>query len=400
MSRFSCRLSFGFGFALAIAPGLAPVAPVWGQSVAAPSLVWESAPGSSALVAVRLTGLTPATLAPLRTASETDSRWGLVLAVRLAGVEGVVPADRPAILGTYQVIATDPLALRFTPRYPFDATRRYQATFDPDGPAGPAAPRTVDRLPTTFPPRVATVVERIEPTGDRLPANILRFYIHFSAAMGRGDAYAHLRLEDAAGHPLDHPFLELGEELWDPTGMRLTVLLDPGRVKRGLRPHEELGPILEPGRSYTLRIDPSWRDAIGQPLTAPASKTFSTEPTDETSPTPTTWRITPPRAGVVTPLVVEFADTLDRATIASGLTLLGPNDHPVPGTAEAHADGSGWQITPATPWAAGTYTLAINPDLEDLCGNSIRRPFEVDIQRDVPTTPDPTRIRLLVEIRD
>ena len=393
------RISDWKGFALVIAAGLAPVAIASGQVAPtfSPTVIWESADGSTG---IKLVGVSAATIEALRDASGTDPRWSSILAVHVAAADGSVPADRPAILGTYQVVGSNAQTIRFTPRFPLDAGRHYRATFDRDGPTGPAPPLFTNR-PMAAPPLVAsTVVARVEPIGDRLPANLLRFYVYFSAAMGRGDAYAHLRLEDAAGQPLDHPFLELGEELWDPTGTRLTVLLDPGRVKRGLRPHDELGPIFVPGRSYTLRIDPTWRDATGQPLAAPASKTFSTGPTDETSPTPASWRIIPPRAGAVAPLVVEFPDTLDRATVASGLTLLDPAGQPVLGTAEAKVDGQGWQITPAQLWVAGTYTLAVNPDLEDLCGNSIRRPFEVDVQRDVPVVPETTRIRLAVVIGD
>ena len=398
-------MSVGNGFAvrlscaLVIAVGFAPVAIALGESVsiASPTVVWEPAGGSAG---IDLVGVPTAILEPLRTASGTDPRWSSLFAVHVADADGSVPEDRPAILGTYQVVGARAMTIRFTPRFALAPNRPYRATFDPDGPTGPTPPLLTNR-PIAAPDLVpSTVVARVEPAGDRLPANLLRFYVFFSAPMGRGDAYAHLKLEDAAGQPLDHPFLELGEELWDPTGTRLTVLLDPGRVKRGLKPHEELGPIFFPDRSYTLRINPAWHDANGQPLADPASKTFTTGPTDEASPTPATWRIVAPRAGSVAPLVVEFADTLDRATVASGLTLVDGAGQTVAGNAEARLDGTGWLITPAHPWAAGTYTLAVNPDLEDLCGNSIRRPFEVDVQRDVPVTPDSTQIRLPVMIVD
>ena len=49
---------------------------------------------------------------------------------------------------------------------------------------------------------------------------------------------------------MDAPFLELDEELWSPDGTRFTLVFDPGRIKRGLKPREEAGPILEAGKSY------------------------------------------------------------------------------------------------------------------------------------------------------
>ena len=44
---------------------------------------------------------------------------------------------------------------------------------------------------------------------------------------------------------------------------RLTLLLDPGRIKRGVRPLEEIGGALQVGRTYTLVIDDAWPDAKG-----------------------------------------------------------------------------------------------------------------------------------------
>ena len=385
---------------LLVAAACWPAATARGQTststpTLAPAIVWEPATGTP--LAVRVLNPPAATVEALRDAGATDPRWPAILAVHLADAAGAVPADRPALLGAYQVVGP---TLRFTPRFPLDAARRYQARFDPDGPLGPAAPVIADRAAAPGPPVVRTVVTRVEPLGPRLPANILRFYLYFSAPMGRGAAYEHLKLiDDAAGQPLDHPFLELGEELWDPTQTRLTVLLDPGRIKRGLRPRAELGPIFVAGRSYTLRIDPAWLDAAGHPLGAPGSRSFATTAEDETAPDPKTWTMNPPRAGATDPLVVRFGDILDRATVASGLILLDPRGAAVAGTAEATADGSGWRFQPDAPWAVGSYELAIETDLEDLAGNSIRRPFEVDIQRDVPVAPPATQVRLMVPIK-
>ncbi len=50
--------------------------------------------------------------------------------------------------------------------------------------------------------------------------------------MSRGDSYRHIQLRDAKGKAVELPFLELGEELWNPDMTRLTLFIDPGRVKR------------------------------------------------------------------------------------------------------------------------------------------------------------------------
>jgi hypothetical protein len=35
-----------------------------------------------------------------------------------------------------------------------------------------------------------------------------------------------------------------------------------------------------------------------------------------------------------------------------------------------HPDGSGWYFVPARPWDGDTYTVVVNPALEDLAGNT------------------------------
>jgi hypothetical protein len=75
-------------------------------------------------------------------------------------------------------------------------------------------------------------------------------------------------LIDQAGAKVDVPFLELGEELWDPSGRRFTLFFDPGRIKRGLLSQQELGIALHEGKRYTLVIDKGWKDADGRTLVA------------------------------------------------------------------------------------------------------------------------------------
>jgi hypothetical protein len=86
----------------------------------------------------------------------------------------------------------------------------------------------------------------IYPTAAQVPRNLLRIYIWFSAPMSEGDAAEHVRLADAA---LDMPLtgaLLPGSELWSGDRRRLTVLLDPARIKRGLAAHQlVVNPILE-----------------------------------------------------------------------------------------------------------------------------------------------------------
>src|SRR5262249_32867051 len=125
-----------------------------------------------------------------------------------------------------------------------------------------------------------TRVSQVYPSSDTLPENLLKFYIHFTAPMSRGNIYDHIHLRDESGKEVELPFLEIDEELWDPTMTRLTLFIDPGRIKRGVRPLEEVGPSLEAGKSYTLVIGREWRDGVGNPLKQGFEKAFKVAPPD------------------------------------------------------------------------------------------------------------------------
>ena len=169
------------------------------------------------------------------------------------------------MLGTCRVEGD---ALRFTPRYPFDRGRTYLATFRPSLMPGGSGPDVTSSHLVPRPARAVTTLTRISPMGDRVPENLLKFYLTFSSPMARGEVYDRVRLLKADGQAVDLPFLRIAEELWDPTGTRLTLLIDPGRIKRGLKPREESGPVLEAGRVYTLVIDAGWPDAEGRSRSA------------------------------------------------------------------------------------------------------------------------------------
>ncbi|HJT35346.1 MAG TPA: hypothetical protein VJ783_25190 [Pirellulales bacterium] len=299
--------------------------------------------------------------------------------------------DAPAMLGSYQVIAG---GLRFTPRYPLQPGLRYQAEYRAaDGTTVSKEFQAPDR-----PPTAATEVAAVYPTAATLPENQLKFYLHFTAAMGRGEAYDHLRLLDEAGSDLDLPFLEIGEELWDPSGKRLTLLLDPARVKRGLKPREEQGPVLEAGRRYTLVIDRRWRDATGRPLGAEFRKPFSVGPPDESCPEPRRWQLSVPAAGSRAPLVVRLGESLDQALLERMLWVTDPKDQPLPGEVQTGEREATWSFTPDQAWQAGNYHLVADTLLEDLAGNSIARKFEVEASGPArrPRQPERTTIDFTV----
>jgi hypothetical protein len=227
-------------------------------------------------------------------------------------------------------------------------------------------------------PTTATRIEHIYPSTDTLPANTLKLYIYFSAPMRRGEAWQYIRLLDEHGSPVELPFLEIDQELWDPTNTRLTVLFDPGRIKRGLLPLNESGPNIQEGRHYTLSIARDWLDAAGSPLAEAFTKPFHVVGEEREPVDPAKWRIATPRDGTVDPLVVTFPRPLDHALLQHTITIAG-----VAGKIELARDETEWRFTPDTPWKTGPHELIVATSLEDLAGNRVGRPFDVDTFNEV-----------------
>ena len=277
----------------------------------------------------------------------------------------------PPILGSYRI---EGQVLIFQARFPLQPGLRYRAVFT-------SAPEPITRrfdIPKSE-ATVSTTVEHVYPSTDRLPENQLKFYLHFSAPMSRGEAYSRISLLDERGVPVDLPFLELDQELWDREGKRLTLLFDPGRIKRDLVPHNEVGTSIQEGKTYTLIIDRDWRDARGKSLKEDFQKVFSVVAADRETPDPESWLLTAPQAGSVQPLSVEFPEPLDHELLMRLLEVMDSQGEYVEGSIQVDRNETRWGFTPHEPWRAGDYTLTVDSTLEDLAGNRINRPFEVDV---------------------
>jgi hypothetical protein len=325
---------------------------------------------------IEVTGLDPTALRELSRRDWDPEQWARLFAVFVEG--GKADPSRPPVLGTYRVVDG---VLTFEPRFPLQPGVRYRTVFDPSrlpGKGPPGEPITATfRLPKPR-PAAAAVVTHVYPSADRLPENQLKFYLHFSSPMSRGEAYRHVHLLRASGEEVELPFLELAEELWDREGRRFTLFFDPGRIKRGLKPREEVGPALEQGKTYTLVIDRDWTDAEGNPLRESYRKTFHVLAPEDQPPDPRTWELRAPPAGTAEPVRVRFPKALDHALLERLLWVTDAQGRRIAGEVTVPDRETGWKFTPRQAWAAGRYRLVADTRLEDLAGNRIGRPFEVD----------------------
>ena len=235
---------------------------------------------------------------------------------------------------------------------------------------------------------------RITPSAEVLPANQLKLYLWFASPMSRGEAWQRLHLLDESGKAVELPFLEIEQELWDREQRRLTVLFDPGRIKRGLVPNEEVGPPLIEGKRYTLVVDGEWQDANGKALGVTIRKEFRVGAEDRTTPDPKRWRVKAPRGGTREPLTIDFDEPMDAAMLEHTIRVAGQR-----GVVETGSEEKQWRFTPDEAWRAGEYRIIVDRLIEDLAGNRIGRPFDVDTFKRVSREIQKQSVELRFRVR-
>ncbi len=296
------------------------------------------------------------------------------------------------MLGRYTV--TDS-GIRFTPRFPFDPGRPYRVVFDATQLSGeaPAAGWRTEVMETTVRLPAAdlsatTRVVGVYPSAEIVPENHLRFYVEFSASMGLTGGVDHVRLLDAEQQPVEDAFLPLDVAMWNDDRTRYTLLFDPGRVKRGILPNEQMGRPLVAGRRYELVIHDAWLDGQGVPLAEPYRHSFLVGPALELAIDPTQWALDTPAAGTRDALTVSFDRALDYALLHRALFVSPPGGGALAGNVAVGPGETTWRFVPDDPWAAAEHLLIARPVLEDPAGNRVGRAFEVGTEGSSPSGAD------------
>ena len=274
-------------------------------------------------------------------------------------------------------------AICFVPRFPFVGGLSYSLLVD----AGfEERPRNSLEVWTIHRPAPAgkptTVVVSMYPSTDELPVNQLKLYVHFSSPMSEGWAARAVRVRRADNdEPLEGVFLAMEPELGDRERRRLTLLLDPGRIKRGLVPNAEAGYPLIQGVSVIVTVYTEFRDAAGRPMTAGVERHYEIGPPVRARVNPLDWRYHCPTVGSTDSLTVEFGRPLDQALLKHTLWVHDPAGVPLNGRGTVASGERCWRFEPQPPWAEGRHLVVVDPRLEDLAGNCLIRVFDRDLTR-------------------
>jgi hypothetical protein len=345
-------------------------------TVSQPSLTLDAdAHQAAASGGVRVCNLGPHFMASLDRYLQAGGRLQSIFRVNVIRTGLPITDDLPHVFGCYDVLDG---GVRFRPHFPFEQGVSYRASFDP---RPLCRPGLSDPLNLEFSlPRErsagSTEVNHIFPSSDRLPENLLRFYVCFSSSMQRGRTRSEISLLGPDGKPALDALYRAPVELWDRSMRQLTILLDPGRLKRGVGPNRELGPPLETGEVYTLAVGAGMADSSGRQLPKTVYKRFRvTDPVREPIAVEQ-WKIVPPENSSRQPLTLIFPRPLDRALLSHTITIASTSEQSIHGRVVIDQCERRWSFTPASPWAPQSYGVRIASSLEDVCGNSVVAAFD------------------------
>ena len=293
------------------------------------------------------------------------------------------------IPGTFHM---DQESVRFEPLFPFLKNTLYSLIVykgTEDNLNRPFDSYDIQSLPSNLGP--AGEIVSIYPTANQIPVNQLKFYLHFSEPMAEGNSAQSITLQRTdTGEHLSNVFLH-EPELWDHEHKRLTILLDPARIKRGLQEHVQSGYPLVQDTVILFTISEGFLDTHGAKLKSSQKITYKIGPPERRLVEIKNWQYHYPSIDSLEPITVEFDRPLDHALIQRCIWIKDDSGHEVQGCSQVGFEEKSWQFFPQIPWNIGRYTIIIEDILEDLAGNSIKRIFDRELLdnqsvHDIPVT--------------
>ncbi|MEM7485228.1 MAG: hypothetical protein AAF348_08465 [Bacteroidota bacterium] len=218
-------------------------------------------------------------------------------------------------------------------------------------------------------------VETVYPTSKVLPENLLRMYVQFSQPMKTIDNIDKIKLIDEHGNEVKNVFFNNTQELWNKEQTQLTLILDPARVKTGLKANELLGHAVKPYKNYTLLIG-DLEDVHHQKMKTSFRKKITIEKSDITIPKISDWKLTIPEIKSKDSFVVSFQQMLDYNSLKQRLVITDAKNNPIEGSISIKNQETQWSFQPNEPWKSGSYILYVDTRLEDPSGNNLNGLFD------------------------
>ncbi len=316
---------------------------------------------------ITIKGLNESVVTNLRNKNLTSKQWSTFFKIT------VESSTRP-MLGTY---STKEDKIHFKPRFLPDPEISYETTFSsaslnliiPDYPIDEDVVSIINFNELGSRPNQ---VVKVFPESDQLPANILRFYIHFSNPADFQNPFDYIRIENENGDVIAEPFVEMEEGLWSIDRKRLTVLIHPGRIKRNVGPNMTIGEVFEEGESYQLVVSEKWN------LKEKFIKPFKITSALRTEIDVENWEVEIPDAGTTDQLIIRTNRLLDNALSERLIEVRDENGAKVNGDFRYKAVDDLLIFKPEYRWVSKDYLIDVNPKLEDVSGNTPQSVFDIE----------------------
>ncbi|MGB5204524.1 MAG: hypothetical protein WBN63_10080 [Eudoraea sp.] len=259
----------------------------------------------------------------------------------------------------------------FTPIVPFRAGHAYEIRKGEKN----LALFKVKNQSNLDPPQLVNIF----PSKDTVPENLLKLYFVFSSPMQEvGNALDFISVYNETEQREDELFLKLEKDLWNNDHTRLTLWLDPGRIKTGLIPNKLKGLPLKQGNSYTITVSDKWKSARGIKLPKNYTKRIVVGKRDDNMPNIHTWELSNPMANTTEALRINFGESMDAVLARESLRILFQGEFYVGGNYRLDKQEEIILFTPVNTWKKGTYDIISESKIEDLSGNNMNHLFDTN----------------------
>lgn len=218
-------------------------------------------------------------------------------------------------------------------------------------------------------------VKEVFPRSNKIPKNILTFYIEFSQPMLEDEsAFRYVNLYNENKEIVPHVWLNKSRWISDKI---LMLMIHPGRVKRGIKYYDNLGDVFYVGKKYYLGITDKVKPLYKNSKLKSFTKGFEIIDPTESCPKILKNKFSIPKRNSKEKLKIIFDKPMDLYSILGGISInIHNKDVNIQGKFIPGSDDTEWYFIPEKPWTEKKYTLIFNKYVSDPSGNGLIKPFE------------------------